>query len=99
MSNPSCSDSSVTVPVLITQGSSDGTVTPAMGQASRDFWLKRNSCGTTTTTMTVPSGQASCVAYQGCKAGTAVDYCTHSGGHMVPNNAGGYIWSFFSSFN
>jgi hypothetical protein len=37
--------------------------------------------------------------HSGCKEGTAVDYCTHSGGHMVPGNAGAYIWAFFSSFN
>jgi polyhydroxybutyrate depolymerase len=99
MSNPSCSDASVAVPIIITQGSSDGTVQPAYGQASRDFWINRDGCTKTTSAVTVPSGQASCVAYQGCKTGLAVDYCTHSGDHMVPNNAGGYIWSFFSSFN
>jgi hypothetical protein len=49
--------------------------------------------------VTVPSGSASCVAYQGCKQGTGVEYCTHGGGHMVPDNAGAYIWAFFSSFN
>jgi poly(3-hydroxybutyrate) depolymerase len=70
-----------------------------MGQASRDFWIKRDTCTSTTAKVTVPTGDASCVAYQGCKDGTAVDYCTHSGGHMVPGNAGGYIWAFFNTFN
>ena len=97
MTTPNCSDSSVAVPILITQGSADTTVKPAYGEASRDFWIKRNGCTSTTRKMTVASGGASCVAYQGCKDGLAVDYCTHSGAHMVPNNAGSYIWSFFSS--
>jgi polyhydroxybutyrate depolymerase len=93
-SKPSCSDTSIAVPILITQGTSDTTVTPDNGANSRDFWIARDGCTTTTATMST----SGCVAYQGCKAGLAVDYCTHSGGHMVPSNAGTYIWSFFSSF-
>ncbi|HEY5960268.1 MAG TPA: PHB depolymerase, partial [Polyangiaceae bacterium] len=86
------------VPIMITQGSSDTTVTPENGQNSRDFWITRDGCSTTTKSMNT-TGSASCVAYQGCNNGLAVDYCTHTGGHMVPSNAGTYIWSFFSSFN
>ncbi len=99
MNNPTCSDTSVTVPVMITQGTSDGTVNESMGKASRDFWIKRNTCSNTTSNVTVPSGGATCVAYQGCKEGTAVDYCSHGGGHMVPGNSGAYIWAFFSAYN
>jgi poly(3-hydroxybutyrate) depolymerase len=94
-SKPSCSDTS-TVPIIITQGTTDGTVTPENGTNSRDFWITRDGCSAITAANSTGS-TANCVAAAGCKSG-AVSWCTHGGGHMVPSNAGTYIWSFFSQF-
>jgi len=97
---PSCkANPSGTMSAMFTHGTSDGTVNFSSGQASRDFWLKQDGCTTTTTMLSnLPSGPAKCVAYQGCKSGLAVDFCTHSGDHMVPSNTGTNVWAFFSSF-
>lgn len=98
MTNPTCSDSSVKVPIIITQGTTDGTVTPAMGTASRNFWTGRNGC-TAITAANSTGGNATCVAATGCPSGLEVSWCTHGGGHMVPGNSGSQIWSFFNSYN
>ena len=90
---PSCSDADAAVPILITQGTADTTVTPDNGQNSLAFWLGRDGCSDTTTP--VFNG---CVAYQGCTSGLAVDFCSHGGGHEVPGAAPGNIWSFFSQY-
>jgi polyhydroxybutyrate depolymerase len=93
---PYCDDADAAVPILITQGTTDDIVVPDVcGEASRDFWIERDGC----TTSTSPTSTSGCVAYQGCRSGLAVVYCTHGGSHMVPGNAGAYIWEFFSSFN
>ncbi|WP_437302184.1 alpha/beta hydrolase family esterase [Sorangium sp. So ce388] len=94
-SQPTCSDASAAHALIQTQGDTDGTVTPALGQSTRDFWRGRNGCEATT----VPSttfGNA-CVEYQGCNEGLPLVYCTHPGGHSVPSGAGGRAWRFFQS--
>ena len=96
---PSCSVGNVTVPIRITQGSADTTVTPENGTNSRNFWIGQNGCSSPTTPVFSTSAQATCVSSPGCKTGLPVDFCTHSGGHMVPSNAGTYIWEFFNTFN
>ncbi|WP_437595390.1 alpha/beta hydrolase family esterase [Sorangium sp. So ce590] len=93
-SQPTCSDASAAHAVIQTQGDTDGTVTPALGQATRDFWRGRNGCQATT--MPSASGDG-CVEYQGCKEGLPLVYCTHPGGHSVPSGAGGRAWRFFQS--
>ncbi|WP_234023267.1 alpha/beta hydrolase family esterase [Sorangium cellulosum] len=94
-SQPTCSDTGAAHAVIQTQGDTDGTVTPALGQATRDFWRDRNGCGATT----VPSASFgdACVEYQGCKDGLPLVYCRHPGGHSVPSGAGGRAWRFFQS--
>ena len=93
---PYCDDASAAVPIIITQGTTDTTVVPAVcGEVSRDFWIARDGCTTTSS----PMSTRGCVSYQGCRSGLAVAYCTHGGNHMVPSNAGAYIWEFFSAFN
>ncbi|WP_437672328.1 alpha/beta hydrolase family esterase [Sorangium sp. So ce131] len=96
-SQPTCSDAGAAHALIQTQGDTDGTVTPALGQGTRDFWRNRNGCGANT----MPSatfGDA-CVEYQGCKEGLPVVYCTHPGGHSVPSGAGGRAWRFFQSLD
>ena len=94
-SQPTCSDASAAHALIQTQGDTDGTVSPQLGQSTRDFWRGRNGCQATTT----PSATFgnSCVEYQGCKEGLPLVYCTHPGGHSVPSGAGGRAWRFFQS--
>ncbi|MGK3996356.1 alpha/beta hydrolase family esterase [Sorangium sp. So ce1024] len=94
-SRPTCGDASAAHAVIQTQGDSDGTVTPALGQSTRDFWRDRNGCQSTTTpSATFGNG---CVEYQGCDEGLPLVYCTHPGGHSVPSGTGGRAWRFFQS--
>lgn len=93
-SSPSCSNASAAHAVIQVQGNTDGTVTPQLGQATRDFWRMRAGCSGDT----VPSSWGpSCVEYQGCGAETPVVYCTHDGGHFVPGGSGERAWNFFQS--
>ncbi|KYG06714.1 PHB depolymerase [Sorangium cellulosum] len=94
-SQPNCGDASAAHAVIQTQGDTDGTVTPALGQSTRDFWRARNGCeATSMPSATYGNG---CVEYQGCDEGLPLVYCTHPGGHSVPSGAGGRAWRFFQS--
>ncbi|WP_437939680.1 alpha/beta hydrolase family esterase [Sorangium sp. So ce341] len=94
-SQPMCGDASAAHAVIQTQGDTDGTVTPALGQSTRDFWRGRNGCeATSMPSATYGNG---CVEYQGCNEGLPLVYCTHPGGHSVPSGAGGRAWRFFQS--
>ncbi len=96
-SAPTCSNATASHPLLQTQGTADTTVSPALGESTRDFWRARNGCqATTQPSTTYGSG---CVEYQGCAAGKPVVYCTHGGGHNVPAGAGGRAWRFFQAQN
>jgi poly(3-hydroxybutyrate) depolymerase len=94
-SSPSCSDASASHAVIQTQGTTDTTVTPQLGEATRDFWRTRAGCDGTT----MPSSYPGCVEYQGCDAGKPVIYCTHGGDHFVPDGAGARAWDFFQSLD
>ena len=61
---------------------------------SRDHWLTVDGCGMTP----APTDPAPCESYAGCKAGTAVTFCGHSGlgGHVIPDFAPQAIWDFFA---
>jgi polyhydroxybutyrate depolymerase len=96
-SAPSCSNATASHPLLQTQGDTDRTVSPALGQSTRDFWRGRNGCQSTTQpSATYGTG---CVEYQGCMPGKPVVYCTHGGDHLVPSGAGGRAWRFFQAQN
>ncbi|WP_437572287.1 alpha/beta hydrolase family esterase [Sorangium sp. So ce542] len=96
-SQPNCGDASAAHAVIQTQGDTDGTVTPALGQSTRDFWRARNGCeATSMPSATYGNG---CVEYQGCNEGLPLVYCTHPGGHSVPSGAGGRAWRFFQSLD
>ena len=96
-SAPTCSSATASQPLLQTQGTADTTVTPALGEATRDFWRGRNGCQSASQA-SATYGQG-CVEYQGCAAGKPVVYCTHGGGHSVPSGAGARAWKFFESLN
>lgn len=91
---PYCKGSARGVPILITQGNTDDIVMPVNGEHSRDFWIGRDACTKTTTSVASLPG---CASYQQCAPGLSVHYCTHGGGHGVPADAGKKIWAFFSS--
>jgi poly(3-hydroxybutyrate) depolymerase len=80
------------VAVWISHGNADETVAFTQGTASRDFWLKANHCGTTTT----PANPSPCVSYEGCDPGKPVTWCEFDGGHVIQNWAPQGIWNFLS---
>lgn len=75
-------------------GSNDTTISPTLGQAARDEFVKRNHCGSQTSS---PDAN-NCVTYQGCDAGYPVVWCTFSGKHEPAPFAGPAIWQFLSVF-
>jgi polyhydroxybutyrate depolymerase len=81
------------VAVWISHGNADETVAFTQGTASRDFWLKANHCGTTTT----PANPSPCVSYEGCDPGKPVTWCEFDGGHVIQNWAPQGIWNFLSA--
>ena len=95
------------VGAFIVHGNNDTTVDFTQGGiATRDFWIARNGCSTTTVPdSTTPSA---CVDYQGCQPDLPVIWCVHTLGHNWPAttscdggicfNAGPAIWGFFASF-
>jgi predicted esterase len=105
--------------VLMIHGNKDGVVTAAnpMGRwipfadakLTRDAWVGRNGCGTTTTTMVnqAPAGQfdgpITCNTYQGC-GDSPVQWCEHgvpgfdgNSTHGWPGSAGKVVWNFWKS--
>ena len=73
-------------------GSNDTTISPAQGQAARDEFVKRNHCGTQTSSPDTNN----CVTYQGCDQGYPVVWCTFSGVHEPAPFAGPEIWQFLA---
>jgi polyhydroxybutyrate depolymerase len=61
---------------------------------SRDHWLTVDGCGMTS----APTDPSPCESHAGCKTGTAVTFCGHSGlgGHVIPDFAPQAIWDFFA---
>lgn len=94
---PTCANASAKAAIMIIQGSTDTTVTPAMGQASLSFWTGENGCSSTTTTPS-GSGFSSCTAYEDCTSSLPVYYCTGTWVHTITTTAAGDVWAFFSSF-
>jgi len=82
------------VPVWILHGRADTAEPIVASEESRDFWIGKNACGSTTTAVTPPP----CVRYQGCAAGKPVVWCAHEGGHEWPSYASKAIMDFFGSF-
>ena len=82
------------VAAWLAHGTSDGTVSFASGQGSRDHWVEANGCDA----QTMPTDPSPCVAYQGCDDGFPVTWCEFAGGHTQFSGAGAAIWTFFSQF-
>jgi poly(3-hydroxybutyrate) depolymerase len=80
------------VAVWLAHGENDMTVPFATGEASRDGWLGRNGCSTSTTATGTPP---ECVDYADCNAALPVRWCVHQNGHNWPSFAPRAIWDFF----
>jgi len=93
-----------TIAVWGAHGTADETVTYTSGESARDAYVTRNHCQTTTAPLaTSPcpasgSDGCSCVQYQGCDSGYPVVWCSHSGGHTIPQWSGPGISAFFQQF-
>lgn len=98
------------VGVLVAHGSNDTTVNISSGEATRDFWIKQNGCGTQTKTW---APEPACVEYQGCQTDRPVLWCVHDEAHSWPSltfgcnrdagagicfDGGSAIWAFFANF-
>jgi polyhydroxybutyrate depolymerase len=84
------------VAAWITHGMDDGNVQFTSGERSRDFWLMKNGC-TTTTAQGTPM---QCQNYQGCMPGYPVIWCPHVGetGHQEPPWGRVAVRDFFAGF-
>jgi polyhydroxybutyrate depolymerase len=88
---PSCTGP---LPVWIAHAEDDETVLFENGENSRDYWLESAACEQSFDDVS-PSP---CVAYEGCGAGLAVNWCVYDGGHDWPSFGARGIWSFFERF-
>jgi poly(3-hydroxybutyrate) depolymerase len=88
---PSCTGP---LPVWIAHAEDDATVLFENGENSRDYWLESAACDESFDDVS-PSP---CVAYEGCGAGLAVNWCVYDGGHDWPSFGARGIWSFFQRF-
>jgi poly(3-hydroxybutyrate) depolymerase len=93
------------VAAVVIHSPKDRISRPENGEKSRDFYLARNHCGSTTVTVQNFSDRwSNCVQYQGCDAGFPVTWCPHDDPtyadsyHGWPSFAGPLSWSVFSSF-
>jgi poly(3-hydroxybutyrate) depolymerase len=89
---PSCSGP---VSAWIAHSEEDATVLFENGENSRDYWLEADQCDEESFDDVASSP---CVAYEGCRAGLAVDWCVYEGGHDWPSFATRAIWDFFERF-
>lgn len=89
---PSCTGP---VSAWIAHAEDDETVLFQNGENSRDHWLQSGSCDAARFDDVTPSP---CVAYAGCDAGVAVNWCEYDGGHDWPSFGARGIWSFFREF-
>jgi polyhydroxybutyrate depolymerase len=94
------------VAALVMHGENDSSF--SQGEATRDFWLKQNGCGTQTATW---APEPDCIEYRGCPPDLPVVWCVHDGGHAWPSldygcdpdagicfDGGSAVWAFFSRF-
>jgi poly(3-hydroxybutyrate) depolymerase len=92
------------VAVFAVHGTADDQVLFENGTSAKDTYVTRNHCMTTTAgedptaCPASPTDACSCLEYQGCDAGYPVVWCTHNGGHTIPNWSGPGIATFFQRF-
>jgi poly(3-hydroxybutyrate) depolymerase len=84
------------VAAWINHGMDDTSVQFTSGQRSRDFWVMRNGCMTTTTQGT----PMQCQNYTGCMPGYPVIWCEHVGetGHQQTAWGRVAVREFFAGF-
>jgi poly(3-hydroxybutyrate) depolymerase len=84
------------VAAWIVHGMDDDSVPFTSGQKSRDFWVMKNGCATTTTQGT----PMQCQNYEGCMPGYPVIWCQHVGetGHQEPAWGRVAVREFFAGF-
>ena len=74
------------------------------GESAKNTYVTRNSCQTTTVPLDPSPCPASatdgcsCVLHEGCASGYPVVWCSHSGGHTIPQWSGPGIAAFFQQF-
>lgn len=78
----------------LTHGDMDAINPFSQSERSRDHWVSKNQCASTST----PVAPATCVAYEGCTEGFPVHWCPFEGGHVIPDFAAEGMWTFFSQF-
>ncbi|HEX7597085.1 MAG TPA: hypothetical protein VF518_02660, partial [Polyangia bacterium] len=83
------------VAVMIIHGTADTNALFKYAQWEANYWTKAEGCTSTSTTTNLASPYQGCVAYQGCRV--PVDFCQHTGGHMVPSTAAANIWAFITN--
>jgi poly(3-hydroxybutyrate) depolymerase len=88
---PSCEGP---ISAWVAHSQADQTVLFSNGEGSRDFWRESSGCSDSFTSI----APTPCVAYQGCGAGLAVDWCAYPGGHDWPSFGAEAIWTFFQRF-
>ncbi len=92
-SQPTCSDASAAHALIQTQGDTDTTVSPQLGQSTRDFWRGRNGCQATTMRSSFGDSASSIRAAR--RAAARVLHAPRRS--PVPSGAGGRAWRFFQS--
>lgn len=85
------------VAAMVVHGVADTTVPIAVGRDSYRAWGDVNDCKSFPWA-SKPSGDAHCEQRTDCPADYPVLWCTHDGGHVIPDFAASSIWSFFSRF-
>ena len=90
---------------IVIHGKNDNVVGPENGPKTRDFYVKLNHCGATTTPVAgFTDTLSNCVQYQGCDAGFPVYWCQHTDpnysntNHGWPAFAPKMIWATFSAY-
>ena len=78
------------ISALFIHGAADDTIPLLDGELARNRTLGRDQCSF------APESTSSCETYD-CPAPWAVEFCSWSGGHAVPDWAGAEVWRFFGS--
>jgi polyhydroxybutyrate depolymerase len=82
-----------TMSAIMIHGTADLSISYAQGLAARTRLLATDGCNPAPVPL-----DAHCQDFTGCRAGLAVEWCGHSGDHVVPDWAGAEAWSFFQRF-
>lgn len=85
------------VAAMVVHGTADTVVPVAVGRDSYRAWGDVNDCRSLPWA-SKPSDDAHCEQRANCPTEYPVLWCTHDGGHVIPNFAAASIWSFFSRF-